>query len=58
MCCDENVFNILIGFEVGIEGLSLLNRFLSTDRRQLAKLCCLYKVQNFWLHYKNVAWGS
>ena len=40
------------------KGLSLLNRFLSTDCCQFAKLCCLYKVQNLLASLQNCSMGN
>ena len=40
------------------KGLSLLNRFLSTDCCQFAKLCCLYKVQNLLASLQKCSMGN
>ena len=40
------------------KGLSLLNRFLSIDCCLLAKLCCLYKVQNLLASLQKCSMGN
>lgn len=56
MCCNVNVFIILIGFEEGRGFLCWTGSCLQTAASW--PNCVVFtKFKTFWLHYKNVAWG-
>ena len=56
MCCNVNVFTILIGFEEGRGFLCWTGSCLQTAASW--PNCVVFtKFKTFWLHYKNVAWG-